>query len=56
MQQERAVWQELQAELATLSSSSRQIISEQSGHLMYFDQPRLIIDGIHHVVDQVRRR
>ncbi|NEO46523.1 MAG: alpha/beta hydrolase [Moorea sp. SIO4A3] len=56
IQQERAVWQELQAELATLSSSSQHIISEQSGHLMYFDQPRLIIDGIHHVVDQVRRR
>ncbi|WP_293104008.1 hypothetical protein [Moorena sp. SIOASIH] len=23
-------------------------------HLMYFDQPSLIIDGIHHVVDQVQ--
>lgn len=55
IEQERAVWQELQAELATLSSISQHIISEQSGHLMYFDQPRLIIDGIHHVVDQVRR-
>ncbi|NEP49672.1 MAG: hypothetical protein F6K65_13010 [Moorea sp. SIO3C2] len=56
IQQERAVWQELQAELATLSSSSQHIISEQSGHLMYFEQPSLIIDGIHHVVDEVRRR
>ncbi|NEO92073.1 MAG: alpha/beta hydrolase [Moorea sp. SIO3G5] len=56
MQKLTELKQELHAELATLSSSSQHIISEQSGHLMYFDQPSLIIDGIHHVVDDLRRR
>ena len=51
--EERAVWQELQAELATLSSESQHIISEQSGHLMYFDQPDLIVEAIRDVLAQL---
>ena len=55
IQQERVVWQELQAELATLSARSRHIVSEESSHLMYFDQPKLIIDAIHDVVNEILR-
>jgi pimeloyl-ACP methyl ester carboxylesterase len=55
LQQERAVWQELQAELATLSSESQHIISEESGHLMYFDQPELIVNAIRDLVEVVQR-
>ena len=53
MQQQRVVWQELQAELSDLSVRSRHIISEESSHQMYFDQPELIIDAIHDVVNEV---
>ncbi|MEA5513084.1 alpha/beta hydrolase [Nodularia sp. UHCC 0506] len=55
LQKERGVWQELQAELSALSARSRHIISEESSHLMYFDQPELIIDAIHDVVNEVLR-
>ena len=51
--QQGVVWQELQAELATLSSESQQIISEESSHLMYFDQPDLIVDAVRKVLNQV---
>lgn len=53
LQQEAAVWQELQVELATLSSKSRHVISTDSGHLMYFDRPELIIDAIRDVLNEV---
>lgn len=52
IEEERAVWQELQTELATLSSESQHIISEQSSHLMYFDQPDLIVDAVRDVLTQ----
>ena len=55
LQQQRDVWQELQAELSTLSTKSRHIVSEESGHLIYFDQPELIIDAIYDVVSEVFR-
>jgi len=55
VQQAEAVWQELQAELVNLSSRSQHIISKDSGHLMYFDQPELIINAICHVVNQVQQ-
>ena len=54
LQLEGVVWQELQVELATLSSKSRHIISADSGHLMYFDRPELIIDAIREVVNEVQ--
>jgi pimeloyl-ACP methyl ester carboxylesterase len=52
-QQEQAIWQELQAELATLSSQSQQVISPESGHLMYFDRPELIVKAIRDIVEAV---
>ena len=38
--------EELQADLLTLSSNSKQIIAEQSGHYIHQDQPDLVIDVI----------
>ena len=55
IQQQRVVWQELQAELSALSSRSQHIISEESSHLMYFDRPESIVDAIHDVVNEVLR-
>lgn len=38
--------QELQSDLLKLSSDSKQIIAEQSGHYIQHDQPDLVIDAI----------
>jgi hypothetical protein len=37
--QSEAVWQELRAELAALSSNGQQVIAEKSGHLVHVDEP-----------------
>jgi pimeloyl-ACP methyl ester carboxylesterase len=39
-------WIKMQDELTALSSSSRQIIAEQSGHYIQIDQPQLVIEAI----------
>jgi pimeloyl-ACP methyl ester carboxylesterase len=43
-----------QSELMALSSVSKQIIAEQSGHQIQLDQPELVINAIHSLVDEVR--
>ncbi|MBO3462732.1 alpha/beta hydrolase [Aetokthonos hydrillicola Thurmond2011] len=48
------IWQELQADLATLSSTSRLIIAEQSGHFIPIDQPDLVINAIRQMVKAVQ--
>jgi pimeloyl-ACP methyl ester carboxylesterase len=54
-QQGEAVWDELQAELAALSSNGKQVIAEESGHQVQLDQPELVIDAISDVVEAVGR-
>jgi pimeloyl-ACP methyl ester carboxylesterase len=54
-QQAEAVWDELQAELAALSSNGKQVVAEQSGHYIQFDQPELVIDAIRDVVEAAGR-
>jgi pimeloyl-ACP methyl ester carboxylesterase len=44
-----------QSELAGLSSESKQIIAEQSGHDVQLDQPDLVIDAIREIVDALRK-
>jgi len=48
------VWKALQSELAALSSEGKQIIAEQSGHMIQFDQPGLVIDVIREMVKSIR--
>jgi pimeloyl-ACP methyl ester carboxylesterase len=47
-------WQAMQSELAALSSTGIQIIAEQSGHNIQFDQPDLVINAIREMVDEFR--
>lgn len=54
-QQAEIVWQELQAELANLSSNSEMMIAEKSGHGIQIDQPSLVVDAIRQMVETVRR-
>ena len=49
-----AVWQELQSELALLSSESKQIMAEQSGHNIQLDQPDLVIDAVREILNTIR--
>jgi pimeloyl-ACP methyl ester carboxylesterase len=48
------VWQELQAELAGLSSRGRLVVAENSGHYLQLEQPQLVIDAIAEVVTAAR--
>jgi pimeloyl-ACP methyl ester carboxylesterase len=50
-QQAWDVSQELQSELAALSSEGKLIIAEQSGHTIQIDQPDLVIDAVREIVD-----
>jgi len=49
-----ALWQELQTELAALSTRSTHRVAERSGHYIQGDRPELVIDAIADVVDQTR--
>lgn len=48
------VSQELQQELASLSTQGKQVIVMDSGHYIQWDQPGAVIDAIWEVVEQVR--
>jgi len=41
-----AFWQALQMEMVFLSTRGELVIAEDSGHLIQFDQPKLVIDSI----------
>lgn len=49
-------WQRMQADLVRLSSDSRQVIADQSGHNVQIDQPDVASDAIVDMVDRLRRR
>jgi thioesterase domain-containing protein len=46
------MWQEMQVELLSLSSDSRQIIAGESEHNIHLQQPELVIDAIRSVVER----
>ena len=48
-------WQTQQSEQAALSSDSKQVIAEQSGHMIQLDQPDLVIDAIREIVDAIQK-
>jgi pimeloyl-ACP methyl ester carboxylesterase len=50
----RVVWDELQLELTALSSRGRQIIATESGHVIQWDQPQLVIDAVVEMVTELR--
>ena len=55
-QSERAEqrWQELQVEMANLSSRGTLKIAQKSSHDIHIDQPQLVIDAIRQVIQAVR--
>jgi pimeloyl-ACP methyl ester carboxylesterase len=49
------VWQELQADLARLSSNSQLLVAEKSGHGIQTDQPELVVAAIRQMTETVRK-
>lgn len=47
---------ELQADLARRIPNGQHIIVEESGHFIHCDQPDVVVDAIHRVVDDARQR
>ncbi|MEO6456808.1 MAG: alpha/beta hydrolase [Chloroflexia bacterium] len=50
------LWHELQRDLAQLSSNSKFVAVENSGHFIQIDQPQVVTDAIRELVEQVRGR
>jgi len=48
-------WQQMQTELAQLSTRSKQVIAKNSGHYVQLDRPDLVISAVHDMVDHVRQ-
>lgn len=48
------IWWQLQCEQAALSTNSRHIVAEKSGHLINQDEPELIIEEIRRIVSSLR--
>jgi pimeloyl-ACP methyl ester carboxylesterase len=48
-------WPQLQADLVKKSSRGRHVIAEHSGHMIIADQPEIIIDVVHEMVDELNQ-
>jgi hypothetical protein len=48
-------WQQMQKELASLSTRGSQVIAKSSGHYIQLDRPDLVVEAVHNVVDQARK-
>lgn len=50
LQEKLKRWQEVQADLATLSTDSTFIVAEESGHFIHLYQPELVVDVIRQMI------
>ena len=50
-QEYEEIWQEMQVDLAGLSSNSQHIIAEKSGHDIALQQPEIIVEAVHQLVN-----
>jgi pimeloyl-ACP methyl ester carboxylesterase len=48
-------WQQMQNELAQLSTASTHVIAKNSGHYIQLDRPELVIAAVRQVVDEARQ-
>ena len=51
----KKMWMDLQQDLTTLSTKSRQVFAEHSGHFIQFDEPSLVAESVRQVIDLTRR-
>jgi pimeloyl-ACP methyl ester carboxylesterase len=50
----RLVWDVLQEELTALSSRGRRVVATESGHVIQFRQPQLLIDEVARLIAEIR--
>jgi len=48
-------WQQMQEELAQLSTRSKRVVARNSGHYIQLDRPDLVIEAVRSVVEQERQ-
>lgn len=49
------IWQDGQRRMLSLSSNSRLVVAERSGHLVTTEQPDIIVDQVRQVLDEIAR-
>ncbi|MBP6870349.1 alpha/beta hydrolase [Candidatus Babeliales bacterium] len=49
------VWLEIQADLLKKSSRGKQLIAENSGHLIPYDQPEIIVEAVQGIYDELNQ-
>jgi pimeloyl-ACP methyl ester carboxylesterase len=49
----QAAWQRINDQLSTLSTQSRRIIAERSGHQPHIDEPQTVVDAIKWIIERV---
>jgi pimeloyl-ACP methyl ester carboxylesterase len=54
MAAQREVWDDLQEELANLSTGGRRWMADNSGHMIQLEQPDLVIEKVTELVDGLR--
>jgi pimeloyl-ACP methyl ester carboxylesterase len=54
VEQDERLWRQLQRELAHLVPGGRLVVATNSGHDIQHEQPELVLDAIHDVVQAVR--
>ena len=50
------VWQQLQVQLASLSTNSQHVIVAHAGHNIQLEQPQVVIDAILKIIDRARAK
>jgi pimeloyl-ACP methyl ester carboxylesterase len=50
------VWQQLQTQLATLSTNSKHIVVDHASHNIQLEQPQVVVNAILDVIQQVKAR
>ena len=53
-EKQASTYAELQTKLISLSTNSKQIVAENSGHFIIIDRPDLVIEAIQKVVSAIR--
>ncbi len=48
-------WHGFQKDFLKLSSKSKQVFADKSGHFVMFDQPEIIVNAVHAMVDQYHK-
>ena len=51
-----ATWQQLQTELASLSTRGKRIVAENAGHMIHHDRPEQVVEAIWQIVTAGRAR